>query len=172
MVVKAWAGYRLTAQHDVLAHREHRDEHEVLVDHADAKPDGVAGAGDLCRCAVDEDLARVGVNEPVQDVHQRALAGPVLPHQSVDLALAHREVDVIVGDHPGPGLGDAAHLNGIRIAGGCTHSVPGEYGMPSAAGGMLRPTTPARTISVRMYGSMLIVLAGVVGRSIPPGRSA
>lgn len=27
------------------------------------------------------------------------------------------------------------------------------YGLPTAAGGMLRPTTPARTISVSRYGS-------------------
>ncbi len=127
----------------------------MLVDHADAKPDGVAGAGDLCLCAVDEDLAGVGVNEPVQDVHQRALAGSVLPHQRVDLAGAYRQVDVIVGDHPGPGLGDAAHVDRELFRLPCAHSVPGEYGTPSAAGGMLRPTTPARTISVRMYGSML-----------------
>src|SRR5712692_3025724 len=152
MVVKAWAGYRLTAQHDVLAHSEDRDEHEMLVDHTDGKHDGGAGARDLCRCAVDEDLAGVGVNEPVQDVHQRALAGPVLPHQRVDLARAHREVDVIIGDDARPGLGDAAHVDRELFRWPFDHSVPGEYGMPSAAGGMLRPTTPARTISVRMYG--------------------
>jgi hypothetical protein len=32
------------AEHDVLGDREHRDEHEVLVHHADARRHGVARA--------------------------------------------------------------------------------------------------------------------------------
>ena len=34
----------LDAEHDVLRHREDRDQHEVLVHHADAGRDGVARA--------------------------------------------------------------------------------------------------------------------------------
>ena len=46
----------------------------------------------------DLDLALVRVVEPVEDVHQRRLAGAVLAEQRVHLALAQVEVDVVVGD--------------------------------------------------------------------------
>ena len=48
--------------------------------------------------AVEQDLAGVGPVQPGQDVHQRALAGAVLAEQRVDLARAHVEVDVVVGE--------------------------------------------------------------------------
>ena len=155
MIVKTAGRHRLAAQHHVLADREDRDEHEVLVHHADALRDSVARAADACRLAVDQDLAGIRMDEPVEDVHQGALARSVLSDEGMDLAGADREVDVIVGDHAGPGLGDAVHLEGERFGCRCAHSVPGEYGTPSAAGGTLRPTMPASTIRVRMYGSML-----------------
>ena len=62
----------------------------------------------------DADLAGVGPVEPVEDVHQRALAGAVLAEQGVDLAGAQVEVDAVVGDDAGEALDDAAHLDGER----------------------------------------------------------
>ena len=76
----------LDAEHDVLGDGEHRHEHEVLVDHADAGGDRVARAAERDRLAVDQDLALVGLVEAVQDVHQRGLAGAVLAEQGEDLA--------------------------------------------------------------------------------------
>ena len=60
--------------------------------------DGVGGPGDLDGLAVEQDLALVGLGEPVEDVHQRGLAGAVLAQQRVDLAGPHVEVDAVVGD--------------------------------------------------------------------------
>ena len=100
----------LVAEHHVLRDGEHRDEHEVLVDHADAGGHRVAGAGERHGRVVDEDLAAVGVVQPVEHVHQRALAGAVLPEQRVDLARLDDEVDVVVGDQRPEGLGDALQL--------------------------------------------------------------
>ena len=60
--------------------------------------------------AVDQDLALVRVVEPVQDVHQRRLAGAVLAEQRVHLAAPEIEVDVVVGDDAGKALGDPAKL--------------------------------------------------------------
>src|SRR5439155_1708833 len=91
----------------------------------------------------------------IGDVNHRCFAGPVLAHQRVDLGRAHLEVDVVVGDHPGKSLGDAAHRNVDVSGGGRAHSEPDAYGMPSAAGGVLRPTRPASTTTVIRYGSML-----------------
>ena len=42
-----------------------------------------------------------GVVEPVEDVHQRRLAGAVLAEQRVHLAAAEVEVDVVVREMPG-----------------------------------------------------------------------
>ena len=58
----------------------------------------------------DPDLALVGPVEPVEDVHQRRLAGAVLAEQRVHLARLEVEVDVVVGDDAGEALGDAAQL--------------------------------------------------------------
>ena len=57
VVVEVRACHRLAAQHDVLADREHGDQHEMLVHHADAQRDRVARPADVGRLAVDEDLA-------------------------------------------------------------------------------------------------------------------
>src|SRR6266478_9013920 len=93
--------------------------------------------------------------QAVQDVHQRRLAGAVLADEGVDLARAHRQVDVVVGDHARPRLRDPTHVDRELFRVLRAHSFSGAYGTPSAAGGMLRPTTPASTTRVRMYGSML-----------------
>ena len=69
----------------------------MLVDHPDAGAHRVAGAGEGDRLAVDQDLALVGLVEPVEHVHQRALAGAVLAQQGVDLAGLDDEVDRVVG---------------------------------------------------------------------------
>ena len=60
--------------------------------------------------AVEQDLAVIGLGQPVEDVHERGLAGAVLAEQGVDLAGPDLEVDVVVGDDARIALGDAAHL--------------------------------------------------------------
>jgi hypothetical protein len=98
----------------------------VLVHHADAGGDRVARVGEADRSAVDLDGPLVRPLHAVQDLHQRRLAGAVLPHDRVHLAGAHGEVDVAVGDHAGEplrdpleaddGLGHAAPSTGVRRA--------------------------------------------------------
>ena len=103
-------GHRLLAEEDVLGHGQDGDQHEVLVDHVDATIDRVGWAGDRDRRPVQEDLALVRGREPVEDVHERRLAGAVLAEQSVDLAGTDLEVDAVVRHDPGVPLRDAAHL--------------------------------------------------------------
>ena len=92
---------RLVAEHDVLGDRHHRDEHEVLVHHPDPVLDRVGGRVQDDRLALEEDLALVRPVEPVDDVHQRRLAGAVLAEQGVHLAAAELEVDAVVRDDAG-----------------------------------------------------------------------
>ena len=63
------------------------------------------------------------MNEPVQDVHQRGLAGAVLADQRVNLTVLDAEVDVVVGEHARKLPGDAAHVD--RECCAVAHSEPG-----------------------------------------------
>ncbi len=101
---------RLHPEHHVVGDREDGDEHEVLVHHADTGGDRVAGTAEGNRLVVDEDLALVRLVEAVQDVHQRRLAGAVLPEQAVDLAGLDRQVDVVVRGERAEPAGQALHL--------------------------------------------------------------
>ena len=56
---------------------------------------GVDRAGDDDRLAVQADVAGIRGEQPEQDLHQRALAGTVLPEQPVDLAGEHGEVHAV-----------------------------------------------------------------------------
>ena len=66
---------------------------------------------------VDEDLARVGLVEAVEDRHQRRLAGAVLADDAVDRAARDGEVDVLVGVDRAEALVDADELDGERRGG-------------------------------------------------------
>ena len=98
----------LGAEHDVLEHGQVVGQHEVLEDHADAELDGVGGRAHRAPRAVDLDGAVVGLLHAVQDLHQRRLAGAVLAHDRVHRAGTDVDVDVVVGDHAGEPLADAA----------------------------------------------------------------
>ena len=77
---------RLDAEHHVLEHREGVHQHEMLVDHPDTAGDGVLGAPDRGRCAVDPDLAAIGLVVAVDDAHQCRFAGAVLADDAVNRA--------------------------------------------------------------------------------------
>ena len=70
----------------------------MLVHHADAGRDGVAGAVERDRLAVDQDLALVGLVAARRACSSGSLAGAVLAEQGVDLARLDGQVDVVVGD--------------------------------------------------------------------------
>jgi hypothetical protein len=59
------------------------------------------GRGDLHRLAVPADLALVGPDRAVDDLHQRRLAGAVLAEDGVDLAGRDLQAHPVVGlDRP------------------------------------------------------------------------
>ena len=108
------ARHRFLAEQDVLGDGEDGDQHEVLVDHVDAARDRVRGTRDGDFLAVEQDRPLVRPGQPVEDVHERRLAGAVLAEQGVDLAGADLQIDLVVGDHARIALGDAPHLEGRR----------------------------------------------------------
>ena len=101
---------RLLGEDDVLGHRHHRDQHEVLVHHPDPALDRVLGGRERRLLPVQQDLAGVRVVQAVEDVHQRRLAGAVLAEQRVDLAAPELKVDVVVREDARELLGDPAEL--------------------------------------------------------------
>jgi hypothetical protein len=96
--VEQGAAAGLGAERDVLGDRERRDQHEMLVDHADAGGDRVARGAEVERAAPDPDHAARRAVEAVSQVHQGALAGAVLADDRDDLARGDRERDIIAGD--------------------------------------------------------------------------
>jgi hypothetical protein len=96
------------AEHDVLRNGEDRDEHEVLMHHADACGHRVAGAGEPLHDTVEQDLALVGPIQAVQNVHEGGLASAVLSEKGVDLTGFDCQIDVVIGDQCTESLGDPA----------------------------------------------------------------
>ena len=95
------------AEHNVFQHREGIDQHEMLMDHADAAGDRLLGVADRRRRAVDPDHAAVGPVIAVDDAHQRRLAGAVLADDAVDRARSHGHRDAVVGMNRAEPLVDA-----------------------------------------------------------------
>ena len=83
----------------------------MLVDHADAGPDGIGRRMEGMRLAVDDDLAFVRLVQAVELAHQRALAGAILAQQGVHLAGVHVEANLGIGQHAREALDDVAHLD-------------------------------------------------------------
>ena len=104
------------AQHDVLRRREHVHQLEMLVDHADAQRKGVLRGADGHLFPVDEDLPLVRVVDAGDHVHQRGLAAAVFSKYGQDLAVAHGQIDPVVGDHLAEPLGDVPQFNGVCIS--------------------------------------------------------
>src|SRR5207237_10272888 len=98
------------AEHDVFADGEDRDQHEVLVNHADAVMDRIARTMEDHGLAVDPDLAAVRLDQGVQNIREGALARAVLADQSMDLIFADLEVEVIAGERAGKVYDDRPRL--------------------------------------------------------------
>src|SRR5947208_2434595 len=80
------------------------DQHEVLVHHADAGLDCVAGRPKRAVTAVYLHLAAVRAIEPSNDAHQGRFASTVFSDQGVNLAEADIERNALIGDHASEAL--------------------------------------------------------------------
>ena len=103
----------LRSQDDVVQHREHVDELEVLVDHADAQGSGVIGIIDLHGLTVFSDLSRLRLVQAEEYAHKGGFPRAVLPQESVDLTLAELKGNVVVGDNARKFLRDVKHLDDV-----------------------------------------------------------
>jgi hypothetical protein len=99
---------RLAPEEQVLGDREVRRERELLVHHRDAERLRVPRPVEVDVAALDRDAAVVRLLDLREQLHQRGLAGAVLPGHNVDLAGPDVEVDVIDRQHPREALRDPA----------------------------------------------------------------
>src|SRR5205814_9794737 len=100
--------------------------------HADVKPDRGETAADFDRPAVDANRARVGLMDPVQDVHQRRLAGAVLADERTNLAAVDAEADLVIRDDGAETLRNPAHLDSSYVH-DCSLRPPRRWGPGAAA---------------------------------------
>ena len=78
--------------------------------------------------AVENDLARVGPDEAVDDVHERRFASAVFPQQRVDLTPFDGQVHVVIGPEVSEGLDDPSELQRC-----CRYPVYPVFKLPSAS---------------------------------------
>ena len=88
---------RLVSEEHVLGNREVGEEARLLVDDRDAERTGLGGAVDVLRPAVEQDRATVGRIQSGEQLHERALAGAVLPDECMHLAGQDLEGHAIEG---------------------------------------------------------------------------
>src|SRR6185436_18138406 len=91
----SWFG----AEDDVLSDGHRLNQHEVLVDHADAECNRIVRRLDITHLPVDEDLAAISGVKAVSDTHRRRLSRAVLADDGVDRPGLNDDVNVIVGEY-------------------------------------------------------------------------
>ena len=69
----------------------------MLVDHADAAGDRLARRIEVHGVTVEQNLAFVRRGQPIQHIHERGLAGPVLAHEAEHAAPLHGQADAAEG---------------------------------------------------------------------------
>jgi hypothetical protein len=100
------------AQNQVFGNALGWDEHKMLVNHANAGPDGVAGGVEIGRTAVNIYFPRLLFIQAVEDVHQRRFTGPIFAKKGMDFTGTDLKIDLIIGNDTGESLDDSFHFNG------------------------------------------------------------
>ena len=80
------------------------------MDHTHTQGDGIVWISDIRSLPAHIDLALIGGIEAIEDVHERAFTGAILPQQAQDLPFLQGQIDVIVRQHTGKPLGDPLKL--------------------------------------------------------------
>lgn len=100
-----FAGFR--SSDDILQRVELGKDQGLLMNHADASPQGLAGIVKIYGLVAEEDPSAIGLQMAVQDVHQGGFAGTIFADQCMDFAMIKLHGDVFVGP---VGTKSLAHL--------------------------------------------------------------
>ena len=87
----------------------------MLLDHGDPQRHGIPWRRNILFYSVDPDLSGRHMIDPVQDIHDRTLAGAVFAEQSNDLSLVQIDGDIVVGQHLREALADMVDLHHRRL---------------------------------------------------------
>jgi hypothetical protein len=101
----------LPAERQVLGHGEMRRKRELLMHHRDPEPLRVPRIAEPDLLARDQDGSLAWLLNLREQLHQRRLAGAVLPRDRVHLSGEDVEADAVEGLHPGEALAHAADLD-------------------------------------------------------------
>ena len=85
---------RLGAEKNILGHAQFRRDAELLMHHADAGGQRVAGGAEMDLPLVDAHGSAIGGMDAGDDLHHRAFAGAVLAGETMNLAGVQGEVDI------------------------------------------------------------------------------
>ncbi len=97
---------------DVLGDRQVRHYRQLLMHHADAGVERIAGGAESHLLPVDAHAAAEIRVHAGDDLHQRLLAGAVLADEAMDFAGAEREVDLAKRFDTAEGFRDAVICSG------------------------------------------------------------
>ena len=103
-------------QEQILRHAELRHQVQLLVDHGDARGDGIGRVVEKHVLPVDAEMAGAGQVRATERFEQRALAGAIFAKQRVHAAGADGEAHILQRAHPGIRFGDAAKFQRRRAA--------------------------------------------------------
>jgi hypothetical protein len=84
------------AQDDVLGDSEDWDEHEVLMDHSNARGKRIARLINSDWFSIDENFTRVRSKKSVEDIHEGGLTCAILTQNCVNLAITYLEVNMVI----------------------------------------------------------------------------
>ena len=118
--------HRLAAEEDIGGDVLLLGQRQILIDHLDAAPATLAGAGAVERLTVEPDVAFVERIYSGDGFHQSRLAGPIVADEAGDSALVDRQVDAIQYLHGAETLGDALDFeetHGLRSFAVCNWSI-------------------------------------------------
>ena len=76
------------SEHHVFRHGKARDQHKMLMDHADPMGDGHGRGGQLQRFPVHNNCSACRLLKPEEHFHQGALSGTVFSHEGMDFTLS------------------------------------------------------------------------------------
>ena len=106
------SGFR--TEHNVFGDRHRFHQHEMLVDHPDAKSDRLMWRCECVRFAVNDDFAFISGIETVCNTHRSGFAGAIFSDNRMDRSGADGDIETVIGEYVTESLADVAELEHLR----------------------------------------------------------
>src|SRR6266496_1938828 len=90
---------RLCAEDDVFSDCHSIDQHEMLMNHPDAKSNGIMRRLDIAHLAINQNLTAIGPIKSIRDTHRRRFSGTIFTDYRVNRTRLDLDIHVIVSDY-------------------------------------------------------------------------